>query len=159
MYSISVNINKSIYILYLLAFLVNSSCGKPDYKFSREYVKKIKIIPEDFGGKNTLICVIRDNNESKWVKKYIEDLYKGEYVFFEMNDPKEDANFEEIESFNNKDKYRFVLDCIVNEDIKYGGFIYLDDRKNGKSRSAIVEAKDVRNIINYMVLDMNEILK
>lgn len=125
-------------------------------KITRELVKSVKVIPENFGKANTtLVCIIRKHDGGKWIKKHIKKLYKGEYIFLEVkgDDYLEDDDFINL---SDKNKYRFFIDCLINEDLKYGTFIYIEDRKTDNRNPFMSQKSSANKIIECVVLELNE---
>ncbi|WP_203256795.1 hypothetical protein [Hyunsoonleella ulvae] len=98
-----------LFLIFLISLL--SSCGSLVKSLAlKSYTVEKGAIPPDFGKDNsTLICVLTGkNSRDKYLKKHVEKIYKGKYVFVLSGD---------MPAFNNKsneysdiEKYRYVFD-------------------------------------------------
>lgn len=114
--------SKLVVLVFLLfVSILPTSCGS---MVKNSAMNKMTVenhaIPPDFGKNNsTLVCILQGrNSRDKYMRKHIEDNYRGKYVFLLK---------EELESdkYGNLDEYRYLLDynagSVLNTSFNTGG--------------------------------------
>ena len=147
---------KSIKFLVLIGLVVLSSCGG---MVKNAALKKTTIeneaIPSGFGKESSvLICkLVYRNSIDRYMKKHIENNYKGKYEFVTKNNLFSSK-------YDNKDKYRYVFEHKTTNanpisGPNYSVFSYqIRDRKTNKTYTNGVYSSYFSKLIEAYVLAM-----